>query len=122
MTTYTWATGVVYGDWSAATDWSPAGGPPDSTTDAALIDAVGTYSVEISSLSVGVSVTVNELTLNDAGARLRVWETGTLSLSGTAPTLMISAGTLEVDGGQGGPYPGRPGRHAGHRVGRHADQ
>jgi hypothetical protein len=46
MTTYTWTTGVS-GDWATATDWTPAGGPPDTTAAVARIDATGTFTVSI---------------------------------------------------------------------------
>jgi fibronectin-binding autotransporter adhesin len=98
MTTYTWTTGVS-GDWATATDWTPAGGPPDTTTAVALIDAAGTFTVGIAD---GESFTANQVTLHAAGAALSVTGGGTLNLSGSKPELTVIAGTLDVAGGISG--------------------
>ena len=92
MATFTWTSGVS-ADWSTASDWTPSGGPPNSSTTGALINAVGTYTVTISQAE-----TANAVTLNAAGAELSVASTGTLFLTGSNPELQLDAGTLDLDG------------------------
>ncbi len=95
MTAFTWRTGVS-ADWGAASDWAPAGGPPDADTDSAIIDAPGRYTVAIGSGSAEHFV-INTLTLGSAGAKVAVDSGSALILAGTAPSLTVSAGTFELN-------------------------
>jgi T5SS/PEP-CTERM-associated repeat protein len=91
-TTFTWANGVS-GDWGAASDWTPAGGPPDANNVAAIISAAGGYTVTISSTE-----TVGAVVINASGAELSIASGGALVLAGTSPSLLLSAGTFDLAG------------------------
>jgi hypothetical protein len=93
MTTYTWRSRVS-GNWSAAGNWTPAG-PPNADTADALIDGTGSYVVNIGS---GKAFTANQVTLDAAGATLRLGSGGTLTLAGTDAALVLNAGTLTLAG------------------------
>jgi len=90
MTTFTWKSGVS-SDWSTSADWSPAG--PPGAGDTALIDVAGTYTITISTAE-----PANAVTLDATNATLDLESGGTLTLSGTNPTLAVLAGTLDLAG------------------------
>ena len=92
MATFSWYNGIS-GDWNTAADWTPAGGPPNASTATAVVAAAGTYVVTID-----MSETANAVTLNAAGADLNITATGSLTLAGTSPTLMLNAGTFDLAG------------------------
>jgi fibronectin-binding autotransporter adhesin len=77
---------AVDGDWNTAADWN--GGVPGAGDDT-FIDALGTYTLTISSAEAARS-----LTIDDAGATVAC--NNTLSI-GT--TLTVSAGTFQLNGG-----------------------
>jgi hypothetical protein len=84
---FTWTT-AISGDWGTGADWTPAG-PPDAATANAVIDAIGSYTVTISS---GESFVANALTLAAAGATLSA--AGTLTLN-----VIINDGLIDIVGG-----------------------
>ena len=106
-TTYTWTSSAgngVTGDWSVASNWNPAGGPPNGVGAAVLINAAGTYTVSLAVPASGTPYveTLNSLTLNAAGADLSIKAGETLTLAGVNPLLTLNAGTLDLAGGLSG--------------------
>ena len=83
----TWTT-AVSGDWGTGADWTPAGAPDDASANA-VIDAIGSYTVAISS---GEGFVANALTLAAAGATLSA--AGTLTLNE-----IINDGLIDIVGG-----------------------
>jgi hypothetical protein len=81
MTSYTWNL-ASNGDWSAASNWSPSGGPPKSTDSATIAVTGSAYTVTVSSADVASSLTLSSANaaVNDAGAG------ASLTIGGT-PTL-----------------------------------
>jgi hypothetical protein len=76
-------------DWTTTADWS-LGAAPTSAQDA-VIDASGTYTVDISESD---TIAATSLVINAAGAT--VTDEGSLTLSGA---LTVNAGTFDLDGG-----------------------
>lgn len=90
MTTYTW-TGSGAGDWADAGNWTPSGGSPSPTADAAVLTGGSTdYTVAISA---GETFVVGAVTLADPFATLDV--NGSLALAGGL--INADSGTLELD-------------------------
>ena len=87
MTAYSWNGGG--GNWRVAADWSPSGGPPNSTDSATVSATGGNYTVTVNSADVASSLTLSSsnATVNDDGTK------ASLTIGGT---LTISAGTLDV--------------------------
>jgi hypothetical protein len=90
MTTYTW-TNTSGGSWSSAANWSPAGGPPNSSSDQAIIDTSGSYTITVDA---GQTYGLDKLTLNAVGVTLSV--AGQLNIEGVDHAVSISAGTLQL--------------------------
>jgi hypothetical protein len=81
-------------DWQNPGHWLPTNVPPTSSNDA-FVDASGSYTVTVEQGSVAHSLTVN-----DAGATVKV--DSTLTLGGTDHTggnLTVTAGTFLIDSG-----------------------
>lgn len=76
-------------DWSTAGDWSFGAAP--TSIDDAVVDASGTYTVDISASD---AVAATSLVINAGGAT--VTDEGSLTLSGA---LTVNAGTFDLDGG-----------------------
>ena len=89
MATIHWASGAS-GDFSAASDWT--GGEVPGTSDNAVIDLAGTYTVTLSSAEA-----VNSLTLDDGGATLAINTEGALTIGST---LSVTAGIVQLAGGE----------------------
>ncbi len=83
-----WETGSD-GEWTTASSWTWSGPSGPTSSDDALIDASGVYTVSIDSPDVAHS-----LTINDAGAT--VVDSASLSLSSA---LTVDAGVFELAGG-----------------------
>jgi hypothetical protein len=81
MTTFTWKSSIS-GEWVTASDWMPAGGPPDISTDSAVIDAAGSYTVTVG----GEIFSVDQVSLDAATATLQI--DGSLGFSGSATHLL----------------------------------
>jgi hypothetical protein len=88
MATFTWI-GNGSGNWSVAANWSPAGGPPDTGTDAAVLTG-GTSAYAVAILG---PITVGDVLLNDPLATLDV--NAGLVLAGD----ITGNGTVDVGGG-----------------------
>ena len=87
MTKLNWKSGIS-GNWDTAADWTPAGGPPDTSGGSALINATGAYTVSVGSPG-DVTITTNQVKLDDAGAALNITQGATLDMTGTSQTLAI---------------------------------
>jgi hypothetical protein len=77
------------GDWATAASWTASGPGVPTSSEAAVIDASGAYTVSIDGAAVAQS-----LTINAAGAT--VVDSGSLTLGGA---LTVDAGTFELDNG-----------------------
>jgi hypothetical protein len=77
------------GDWASAASWTASGTGGPTSSEAAVIDASGAYTVSIDGAAVAHSLTVNA-----AGAT--VVDSGSLTLGGA---LTVDAGTFELDNG-----------------------
>ncbi len=83
----TWSSGTQ--SWQTAAQWSPAGAP--TSTDNAVVDASGTYTVKVDQ-----AATAHSLVVNDAGATVEVFSGNTLTIAGN---VTIEAGKLQINSG-----------------------
>ena len=105
MTSYTWK--GVSGDWNLASDWTPAGGPPKSTSSA-TIDGSATDTITVDTADVANSLTLSDAnsTLNDDGPSASLTISGTLTMSNGTLDLspdfdggVLTVGALNLSGG-----------------------
>ena len=92
MTTYTWQ-GAGTSVWGTASNWTPAGGPPSTTSDTALFTGSATYTAKIAS---GISYVVGAVTLNDTNAAFDLLGTLSVGTSSASGIFTLDAGSFDL--------------------------